>query len=233
MLEDNAQSKGNPEWGYKLDFSPSPSAVLHAFCGEHTIHGANCPNCNKPLLRLLSLNAADRVLNLDAARHPRVHLLYCWTCSIPYGEFSYRIGRDGSVTVLSVPPRKPDSEFGPEGPYDGYTGIFRRAEVALEPLSENEQQILEARHPADGEEPEEPYFGHQVGGYPLIYNPSKAFWPDCSTEMPLLASICNDAAGNNPFNDQEAETFTGNGGVQMVFHFCRACSIVTAYHSCD
>jgi hypothetical protein len=138
MLEDNSRSNGNPEWGYKLNFSPAGSEVLHEFCGEHNISGAVCPNCDKPLLRPLSLDAKDPVLNFDEARHPIVHLLYCWTCSIPYGEFSYRIGEDGSVKILQVPPRKPDSEFGPEGPYDGYTGVFRNCHVALQPLSETD-----------------------------------------------------------------------------------------------
>lgn len=233
MLEDSSQSKGNPEWGYKLEFSPSRSEVLHDFCGQHNISGADCPNCNKPLLRLLSLYAQDRILNFDDARHPIVHLLYCWTCSIPYGEFSYRIGFDGSVKILQVPPRKPDSEFGPDGPYDGYAGIFRHYHVALQPLSETAQHRLEARQAADADENDDAYFGHQVGGYPFIYNPTKAFCPKCSKEMPVLAAICDKAAGNEDINAEQNETFTGNSGVQMVFLFCRDCSVVTAYHSCD
>jgi len=231
-MEDNVQPNGNPERGYMLDFSPPDSAFTHDFCGDHNIEGANCPNCDKPLLKLLSLHAGDPVLNLDPSRQPVVHLLYCWTCSIPYGDFSYRIRQNGSVQILSVPPRM-KYEFGPEGPYDGYTGRFPRRRVRLHPLSDDIQQALKARWMGEIDESEEPYFGHQVGGYPVIFNPSKAFCPECSREMPLLASICNDASGNNPWNENDAETFTGNGGVQMVFQLCRDCSVVTAYHSND
>ncbi len=99
MLEANARTKGNPEWGYKLNFAPNPSEVSHEFCGPNDIIGALCPNCNKPLLRLLSLDAKDRVLNLDVTRSRVVHLLYCWTC-IPFGEFSYQIKSDGRVQIL-------------------------------------------------------------------------------------------------------------------------------------
>ncbi len=233
MLEANVQSKGNPEWGYKLNFSPTPSELLHDFCGRHDINGAVCPNCNKPLLRLLSLSARDRALNFDDARHPVVHLLYCWTCSIPYGEFSYQINRDGSVEILEVPPRQPKAEFGPEGPYDGYTGLFPHRDVSLQPLSDTQQKELEARQREGAQDNFDAYFGHQVGGYPFIYNPCKSFCPKCSNEMPVLAAICDSATGNDDFSNEPSETFTGNSGVQMVFQFCRDCSVVTAYHSCD
>lgn len=233
MLEPNGQSKGNPEWGYKLNFSPSASGHQHDFCGPHDIRGAICSNCNKPLLRLLSLSASDPVLNFDPTSYPVVHLLYCWTCSIPYGEFSYQIDRDGGVKLVEIPPRQPESEFGPEGPYDGFTGLFPAHRVALEPLTDTEQEALETRQAEDGYDNSDLYFGHQVGGYPMIYNPWKAFCRKCSKEMPLLASICDDAAGNGNFSDEPEKTFTGNNGVQMVFSFCRDCALVTAYHSCD
>lgn len=234
MLEPNEQSKGNPECGYKLNFSPSASGHQHDFCGPHDIRGAICPNCNKPLLRLLSLHANDPALNFDPTRYPVVHLLYCWTCSIPYGEFSYQMDCDGGVKLIEIPPRQPESEFGPEGPYDGFTGLFPAHRVALESLTDHEQEALRAWHAEDGGESSNLYFGHQVGGYPMIYNPYKAFCRQCSKEMPLLASICDDASGNGDFSSDEPEkTFTGNCGVQMVFNFCRDCALVTAYHSCD
>jgi hypothetical protein len=51
--------------------------------------------------------------------------------------------------------------------------------------------------------------------------------------MPILASIC-DAATGNGISDEVEKTFTGSGGgVQMMFQFCRKCSVVTAYHSMD
>src|ERR1700732_2695819 len=52
MIEINAQSKGSPEVGHWLNFSPNPTDILHDLCGPHDVAGALCPNCNKPLMRL-------------------------------------------------------------------------------------------------------------------------------------------------------------------------------------
>jgi hypothetical protein len=67
----------------------------------------------------------------------------------------------------------------------------------------------------------------------VILNPQLRFCPVCEEEMPVLASICNEAAGNDPVGAKDEETFVGNCGVQMVFCFCRKCSVVSAYHSSD
>jgi len=230
------QPAGDPEWGYLVKFAPSATDILHDFCGENFIAAAFCPNCQRPFTRLMSLNTADKALNIERYTLPTVHLLYCWTCSIPFGTFSYKMNNDGSVELLTLPPRKPDSEHGPNGPYDGYTGLFPHRLVALESLSPEEQ--LKQRNywlspdsdPVDFEVDE---LRHQIGGYPFIYNPLKTSCQICLGDMPLFASICNDAGGNFAFGAPEGGSFVGNGGVQMVFHFCRKCSVVSAYSSCD
>ena len=224
-----------PERGYWLNFSPNPNHVQHDFCGSHTIPGATCPHCSKPLLRLLSLSSKDPVLIVEEAKTPVVHLVYCWTCSIPFGDFSYKIGADGSIGFIEVPARKPESEFGPDGPYDGYTGAFPLCKVSLESLTESEHLKLAARQTSESDEDDDELFEprHQVGGYPFIYNQEKTICPLCSKDMPLLAAICDDATGNSPWQVGEADSFTGNGAVQMVFHFCRDYLVLSAYHSCD
>jgi hypothetical protein len=234
--QQNDQPKGNPEWGYWLNFSPLPAEVQHDFCGTPEIAGATCPNCEKPLLRLLSLNAKDQKLNIEPAHNSVVHLLYCWTCTIPYGEFCYKVAKDGSVEILKLPSKHPQiQEFGPAGPYDGYTGIFPERQVSLQAMSESEQRILERRFATGLEDRrnEPPRGRHQIGGYPVIDNPSKTSCPICSEDMPLLAALCDDATGNQPFEIEPENSFAGDGSVQMIFHFCRNCSVVTAYHSCD
>jgi hypothetical protein len=235
VIEENAQSKGNPEAGYWLNFSPKPTDILHDFCGTHDIAGAIYPNCNKPLMRVLSLYAEDGRLAFDPVRHPVVHLLYCWTCSLPFGQFSYKVAGNGSVELLHVPPRQPKLEFGMEGPYDGFQGIFPHRHVALQPMTADEQKTLQARVLSDSEDDDEDLFAprHQLGGYPFIYNPSKTFCPVCSKEMPVLAAICDSTIGNDAFGVEAENSFTGNGGVQMLFQFCRDCSVVSAYQSCD
>ena len=226
MVEDDSQLESNPKQGYLLDFSPAANQVQHDFCGDHEIPGALCPYCNKALLRILSLSAEESALNLNPKKTPFIHLLYCWTCSIPFGVFSYKINPDGGVELLQVPKRIPESEFGIDGPYDGYTGKFPAQKVSLEPLGDKAESSNERDEDDDDE------IRHQIGGRPFIDNPQSLACPTCSKEMPLLAAICNDATGNDPWQE-ESKTFTGNGGVQMIFHFCRDCSVVSAYHSCD
>jgi len=234
------QPAGNPESGYWLSFNPHASEVAHQFCGDNEIPGTDCPNCMKPLLRILSLDARDVRVNLDPARIPFVHLFYCWTCSIPFGEFSYKIEKDGSIkTVKSL--SEYEDAFGSDGPYDGYMGVFPLCHVALEPISDEDQQKLcqwAESNEGDTEDDVEALDRlatprHQVGGYPFIANPERTSCPECGQDMPLLATICDDSTGNDPWGREEKVSFAGNGGVQMIFHLCRECSIVTAYHCCD
>jgi hypothetical protein len=241
MVDENSQAQinpnqpaGNPEWGYRLNFAPSPTAILHDFCGENRIEGAFCPHCQKPLLRLLSLNTKDEVLNIDPAKIPAVHLLYCWTCGIPFDEFCYRMNDDGSVSLLKVLLRYP-SEFGPEGPYDGYTGVFGIHQVSLDPVSSEDQQRYKASWMADDVDScdWDCEVFHQVGGYPYLYNPERRCCPGCGMDMPFFASICDNATGNDAFAASGNDSFCDNGGVVMIFYFCRLCSVVSAYHSCD
>jgi hypothetical protein len=220
----------NPEWGFSLNFDPGPGDVVHEFCGPHEIEGATCPNCSKPLLRLVSLSSTDKRLNVDPARTPTVHLLYCWRCSIPYGVFSYLIREDSGIELLELPPTN-EYAFGPKGPYDGYTGTFPLKKVGLAPLSEEEHQKQKVAQ-SDVDLALELYpQQHQIGGSPVILNPMPMTCPTCSKESPFFALICDDASGNAPGDVPASQSFTDNVGVQMVFHFCRGCSVVSAYHS--
>ena len=228
-----ARKAGVPELGYWLDFTPDNPEAIHDFCGPHEIRGAQCPYCAKPLLRLLSLNSSDPRLGFDAAKVHTIHLLYCWTCSIPYGEFAYRILPDDGIEILQIPPIYRYA-FGVDGPYESYTGNFPHQRVALMPLSEKEHTQLQAAAISHTEpEMELATPRHQVGGYPFILNPSVINCPSCSHEIPLLAAICDDATGNGTDDLAPEHTFTGNFGTQMIFHFCRDCSVVMAYHSND
>jgi hypothetical protein len=207
---------------------------MHEFCGPNEIENARCPNCPRPLLRILSLSGTDPRLNLDPSKTPAVHLLYCWTCSIPFGIFSYRILRDGGVQLLQVPETHAYA-FGPDGPYDGYTGHFPLKKVGLTRLRQDEQRGQRAAQ-RDLDSALELLLRqeHQIGGFPVIANSQEMICPVCSHTSPLLAAISDSASGasvGSPVPVQE--TFTSNCGVQIVFHFCRGCSVVLAYHSCD
>jgi len=232
-LESNKQSDSTLATGYWLNFAPPSGANLHEFCGPNTIAGAMCPNCAKTLLKLAVLSAADSALELDPARTPSLPLLYCWTCAIPYGEFRYSIRADGSVEILTFLDSYKDA-FGPDGPYDGYTGQFPPRSFCMEPQSGEEMQLLRAR--AEGIEEDLPEDlecpRHQVGGYPMIYNPQSDTCPRCEKEMPTLAAIADNTCGNGDAASAN-ESFVDNCGVQTVFLLCRSCSIISVYHSCD
>lgn len=222
----------NPNHGLWLNFTPGPSDVVHEFCGPNDLEGAGCPYCCKPLIRVLSLAATDSRLNLDPSRTAKVHLLYCWTCSIPYGVFSYRILEDGSIELLQVPPTL-ESAFGRDGPYDGYTGHFPLRLVALRQLAITEHQRQRAAQSDEDLALDFMPQKHQIGGAPVIANLQEITCPLCSHESPLFAVICDDASGNQPGEVPAQDSFTDNMGTQMVFHFCRDCSVVSAYNSND
>ncbi len=226
----------DPSQGYWLEFDGAGVGPKHQFAGVHQIPGSECPACHKPLMRLLSLDSTDKRLNLSPFVAPCVHLLYCWTCSIPYGDFCYELMQDGGVNVLSYKTDDPGA-FGPEGPDDNYPSVFPGHSVTLKPLTKAEQDVIRGKqNDEDFDVPEEFSYlddpRHQIGGEPLIINPQFPLeCPKCSSEMPFLAAICDNAGGNG-FPDGYV-SFTGNLGVQMVFHLCRNCAVVCAYHSVD
>jgi hypothetical protein len=224
-----------PRLGYWLNFTPEGDEVQHRFGGTPEFAGAGCPRCQRPLLRLLSLDTRDQALELKSPEVPYLHLLYCWTCSIPFGPFSYRLSLDGSVDLLEVPERIVELEHGLEGPYDGYTGVFPLQHVSLVPQSAKQRTVLERHWKSHSDDTDSVLFEprHQVGGHPFIYNREERSCVECHGRMPLLATICNDAAGNNPWRQDSMNTFTDNGGVQMMFFFCENCYVISAAHSCD
>lgn len=232
-MEFNKQSKGNPAAGYWLNFAPPSGANLHELCGPNTTPGADCPNCKKPLLKLAAFAGADPALDLDPEQIPSLPLFYCWTCAIPYGEFRYSVRADGSVEILKFLDSY-EHALGPDGQYDGYTGQFPSKYFSLELQSEPEKNLLKAR--VAGIEEDLPWeIGHprhQVGGHPMIYNPQSDTCPKCGMEMLTFASIADNTCGNG-FAERASESFVDNSGVQTVFLLCRACSIVSVYHSCD
>ena len=203
----------------------------HEFCGPNAIPGAHCPNCDKPLLKLAKLSATDPVLELDPQRIPDLPLLYCWTCAIPYGEFRYKIHPDGSVKVVTFLD-KYEEAFGPDGPYDGYTGEYPARSFCLAPQSSKEQSLLRSHFEGEDVDVPDDLIQHQIGGLPMIYNPQSDICPECGEEMPTFASIADNALGNG-YAEKAEGSFVDNCGVQTVFLLCRNCSLVSAYHSCD
>lgn len=67
---------------------------------------------------------------------------------------------------------------------------------------------------------------HQLGGEPYLVNtPIFPTCPICGTDMPFILSISDDSGTR--------EGFTGNRYVQMLFHICVGCCVISSYQICD
>ena len=234
LLEYRANWRANPAEPYLLTFDGPLADRPHRFCGVNDVPGAECRNCKKPLLRMLTLTTAALPFSVGPHSPPRLHLLYCWTCALSYEPFSYRISPGGDVEILTSVDTS-QGPFGPVGPYEGYTGVFPEIAVGLRALSKEEQELAVELH-ARQEFPKEHWYltdpVHQIGGFPMAYNAQSMSCPECGETAPLFATLADNAAGQE-FQTDKAKTFVNNCGVQTVFHYCADCSVMTAYHSCD
>jgi hypothetical protein len=232
VLSELGPPPGLPAQGFSLDFRGG-DRYQHTFCGPHDIAGAGCPNCRKPLLRLLSLDTSDPRLRLGRPGFASLHLLYCWTCAIPSDQLVYRLRPGSAVELLYFGRGRGLADL----PYAGYPEYFSGRPVTLRPLSRRRQDLLRVFNaasilaPTPGEERLlEPR--HQVGGEPYLIEPLKdVLCQVCSRHMPMLASICDNAAGPAASPGYaDTDSFTHNAEIQVIFHYCRRCRVVAAYH---
>ncbi|MCB9886841.1 MAG: hypothetical protein H6838_15215 [Planctomycetes bacterium] len=178
----------------------------HLFCGAHKIAGAGCPNCDRPLMRMMSLDASDERLGLAALRLSRVPLLFCWQCNIAQDVTQYRLRSDGGIELL----RFKRGTQGPDFPYSDYPVFFPEARFELRAVPQA---------PAGSAR-------HQVGGRPFVLQGLRDIrCKVCRRKMRFLASIADNATGKR--------TFAGNSGVQTLFHLCLEDGVVASYHECD
>ena len=102
--------------------------------------GAMCPNCQGPLLSLLTLNAGDPRLNLRDSAFAHPSLIYCWTCSIAAETLFYRIRGDDSIELLKF---GEGHAFDDDFPYPDYPESFPLAYATLAPLAASEQDVIQ------------------------------------------------------------------------------------------
>jgi hypothetical protein len=206
----------------------APSYDGHMLCGHQNIAGAVSPNSGRRLLQLAQINTSDPRLELASANFEVLPLLYSWTCDIHHGTFTYRVGR-GAVALLDFQRGQAYSNF----PYDNYPDSFPPLSMELSPISATDQQIILELNDRDAAcaSPHRRTFldapRHQVGGIPRLMQDEEFSFncPVCTGEMPFLASIADD--------NGTPRGFTGNAYIQVVYHLCRACWVVTAYNICD
>lgn len=219
--------------GYFVEFQPPKKSPpwTHRFCGAHKIPGAICASCQRPLLRLLSLDTRDRRLPFDSTVE-QIHLLFCWTCG---GEpLTYRLLDNGEVQVIGRP--KGAGSRDPDFPYSNYPTHFPGKKVALRAISSKAQNLIRRANLREVDEISESrqHPGvltprHQVGGEPYLVQGTRRDIHErcglCSQEMPILACIGDDSGTK--------KGFVGNRFVQVIYHYCVACRFVTAYNECD
>jgi hypothetical protein len=206
-----------------------PGAFRHQFCGKHDIRGAQCPNCHKPLLLILGVNAHDPRVGLDSSWNC-LPLVYCWTCERDEDVFSYQLLDDHEIEIISDFAGEPLEEF----PYTDYPESFEEVSVILTELALEDQLAIQALNRGTDDLP---FFRlrpwlcdpvHQIGGEPLLMQGIHDFaprCPACSNQMPHFASIGN--------SNMSPKGFVGSAGVQILFNVCRRCAIVSAVNRTD
>jgi hypothetical protein len=208
------------------------SAFDHRFCGPHDVAGSQCPNCDRPLLRFLALDTRDSRLGLGQVPFSTLPLFYCWRCPVSQEMFSYRVLDDGAIGLLVYGRGAPEDDW----PYSEYPKFFPEAPARLVEVTEEVQDIYKHLN-ATGEfeewglterNPELLLPRHQYGGEPLHMQQDPEYCvrcPDCAEPMPFTASIGADCLDERGLVTSEA--------VQVIYHYCPACRVVSAFQQTD
>lgn len=215
---------------YTLQYGPDVVGI-HRFCGVNTTAGAVCPNCKRPLLRFILLNLSDPLL-VDLRRVlqcSELPVLWCWTCTLSQGWFSYELADDGrSVILRSVQIGDPSPGF----PYEDYPVAFPGGGAKLLPVAPEIQakiRELNAGSTAFHEVNLEPWArpSHTVGGEAFLNqrNLREKTCGDCATPLRFMATVADDCL--------DARGFAGNPFVQVVYWWCEKCRRIGAEQDSD
>jgi hypothetical protein len=221
-----------PGDGYLVEYSRTSRSqeYRHIFCGPQNIAGAWCPNCSKPLLRILALATKDPRIMVPEMTTAYISLLYCWTCSLSQGEFAYRLGLTNDIEIIRFTSGGPTPGF----PYNEYPTAFPMGAAILVRLSNSEQRAIEDMNRGTFDEGlhAEQQYGHlvaprhQIGGEPrLMQGWVDVTCPICSQLVPFFASVSNDCL--------DPRGIIGYDYAQIIYHYCRACGVIVANNVCD
>ncbi len=233
------------DFSYKVGgFAPlfnDTDGFNHFYGGEHSINGAECPNCNKPLILHLTLDPNDIRLNLKNNKFDQLPLLYCMRCSLSWYDFIYKIKSEKEISIIEAY----NGEILKEDWDEAVGGDkFKKRKISLKPVPIEVQSIydkLNRNHDITENDEVEickftgNYADPEVGGYPIVDVSNQiggiAFLsqklddpvcPDCKEEMRFLASLTN---------DEKNSFIISFDGVQIVFFYCHHCSIIHVKHS--
>jgi hypothetical protein len=206
----------------------------HIFCGPQSIAGADCPNCERPLLRFLTLHTEDSRLGLSGMKAGSLHLLYCWQCNVAQDNFRYAITAEGAVELIANGVGGVEPDF----PYHDYPVFFPGGQANLVKMTDATQAAIRSYNSSKSRYsdlrsnfPDASRCRHQVGGEPFLIQRNPDYAHDmadvlkcsqCGKFMPFLAAVSDDCL--------DERGFTGDASVQVLYHFCKRCLEFVAFH---
>ena len=201
----------------------------HTLCGEHAVQGAISPNSGRPLLRYFALDLRDDRLGLVSFPTQRLDLFFAWTCDISRDVFTYCIQSEGRIEILDYRQGRAYSDF----PYTNYPTYFPARLFELRKITPEEQKTIAAvdlrrlkSSTVHDDRPDLVRPQHQICGEPYLVNSAReVICPVCQREMPTYASASDETMSERGF--------VHSNFVQVLFHLCVSCAVVTAYQLAD
>lgn len=207
---------------------PEDSDRPNIFCGEHSIKGAQCPNCNYDLQRYFSIDLDRPPFNEEAPGLGYIHFLYCWRCALKMGHFVYKIVSDTEIKITEFVKGKEERNF----PYKKYPNYFPQGSITFHDLSKDLQKAIHYTNNYDDgwiymeenySEFAEPHY--QIGGEPYLLQPIEiVHCTECGKMMPFVLAAANDCLDTRGFLGMD---------ISVLFHLCPSCKVVGCYHHCD
>ena len=225
--------------GHFVDFGVQ-SGYGHSVGGEHSIKGAWCPNCDKPLMLHMTLDASDPALKLNRLGLSTIPLLYCSRCSLSWYDFTYVLKSETEIKLVEF--------FTGETNWDEWNSavgvdVFPKQSCSFRPMPSKLQKLYDKLN--DDEELSEretryvlkmtDVIGNiidvtnQVGGRSFLCQMLLDPWcVNCQkvgerNQAFFLASLTNVPKAGVVFSYDS---------IQIVFFFCPVCRSIKVTHSC-
>jgi hypothetical protein len=178
---------------------------------------------------VFSLDLRDERLGISDFPAGKLNFFFSWTCDISRGVLTYQIKGDTAIEILNYKDGPAYTDF----PYPDYPNYFPLRLFELRKITDDEQRAISAinRKKLKGssihdERPDLVRPQHQFRGEPFFVDaPRELACPSCQAVMPIFASAVDETMSQRGF--------VHSNFVQMVFHLCTSCAIVSAYQLAD